>query len=397
MLFFSGDGRIVGLMDYYCFGSGELMKSSLSIVTQPDASGRIVESSAERDLWDYPAWRVLCIAEYHRFRKDAAFVRRLYPSVCAICEWYLGKMDDRRLIYQSRPATFYGIGEWTCGRDRLGYKAFLNCLAYRCLAEAGYLADVVGDAAGGRSFRAAAARIKEAVNRHLWSERRGMYVDSLYEHVAQDGNVLAVLFGIADERRAGRVLRTLERRIWSPYGASLFDRAMPRDGNAFGARVISPLMCAYEAAARFEHGQATRALELIRRCWGTMLRKGAGTFWEFTWNDAVSQWPHRAHAWSGGPAYLLPAYVLGLQPAAPGFERAVLSPRLGDLAWAEGVVPVSGGLVPVRVERLAGSGCECRFSVPRRMRSLGMRYVRPDGKPESRAWPGGAEVTVRMR
>jgi alpha-L-rhamnosidase len=37
-------------------------------------------------------------------------------------------------------------------------------------------------------------------------------------------------------------------------------------------------------------------------------------------------------------------------PAEPGYTKAHIAPRLGDLAWAEGKVPTPHGLISVRAE-----------------------------------------------
>ena len=53
-----------------------------------------------------------------------------------------------------------------------------------------------------------------------------------------------------------------------------------------------------------------------------------------------------------GPAYFLPAYVLGVQPAAPGFTRVRIEPNLTDLDFAEGTIPTPLGEIALRWERL---------------------------------------------
>lgn len=363
MLFFTGDGRIDGLMDYYCFGDGSLMRASVSLQYPADAFGIIQDVHQETGLWDYPAWRVMCIAEYHRYFNDRDFVKRHYPALRNIADWYLEKTDENLLIYQRPVFTENGVNEWTCARNRLGYKTFLNCLFYRTVEEMSFLAGVIGNRRDEKYYGRLCKKVKNAVNTFLWDEKKGVYVDSLYGYIPQDGNVLAVTFGIAGKQRAEKILSTLKTRHWSPYGSAMFDIDMPRDGNLAGKRVISPLMCTYEAQARFENGQPSEALTLIRSCWGTMLKKGAKTFWEFTWNDPDSRWPIPAHAWSGGPAFLLPAYVLGVKPSAPGFRRVEIFPQLGGLEWAEGVVPTPFGLLSVSIKK-KGERMEYRFAVP---------------------------------
>lgn len=371
MLFFTGDGRIDGLIDYYAFGDGHLMKSSLSMQYPPDAMGYVSDSNQEVSLWEYPAWRIICLYEYFLYKNDPEFIKQNYPLVCKIMDWYKEKMGPHCLIYQRPVNVPFGINEWTCGKHRLGYKTSLNCLFYKSLRDASVLAQSVGDRKNVKYFRALAEKVKRAINQYLWSEEKGAYSDFLYDYIPQDGNVLAIHFGVADEQKSKKILTLFKKRFWSSYGSPLFDKEMERDGNAFGNKVISPLMCTYEAANHFEYGTAEDALDLIKRCWGTMLKKGARTFWEFTWNDPTSRWPIPAHAWSGGPTYLLPAYVLGIKPIEPGYRKVNIKPHLGNLSLVKGVVPTPFGLIAVKYKRVDSGKWRCIFSIPK-----GVQYVK---------------------
>jgi len=57
------------------------------------------------------------------------------------------------------------------------------------------------------------------------------------------------------------------------------------------------------------------------------------------------------HGWSSGPAAWLIHDVLGIQPLDAGCRHVRIAPRLGDLRWAEGALPVPQGVIRVRVER----------------------------------------------
>jgi len=87
-----------------------------------------------------------------------------------------------------------------------------------------------------------------------------------------------------------------------------------------------------------------------------MLDKGSGTAWElFAGFEGMAGWWTRSwcHAWSAYPAYLLPAYALGIRPLAVGFTHALIAPQLCDLAWVEGRVPTPHGPISLRAEQSA--------------------------------------------
>jgi len=81
-------------------------------------------------------------------------------------------------------------------------------------------------------------------------------------------------------------------------------------------------------------------------------RDPGGVFWERIENNGL---PGRgvfsdssAHAWSTGPTALLSQYVLGVSPKTAGYRQWSVAPQVGDLAWAQGVVPTPRGSIAVR-------------------------------------------------
>jgi len=85
--------------------------------------------------------------------------------------------------------------------------------------------------------------------------------------------------------------------------------------------------------ALFENDMDVQALAQMRLLWGA--------------HDALPVFPETriqhgntflCHGWAGGPAYLLPAYVLGVQPIAPGWSVVAVDPHPGDLREAGGTL-----------------------------------------------------------
>ena len=180
----------------------------------------------------------------------------------------------------------------------------------------------------------------------------------------QDDNVFAVLFGVAEEERALLALATVKERLWSDYGSAMADVNMPSGDLRGGITTISPMMSAWEVEARFRMNRSEEGLELIRRVWGTMLKKGAKTFWEYTPNNGWEQFALTCHAWSAGCTYLLSAFVLGVRPEAADWEKIIFAPRPCDLAFGRGVVPTTKGLIAVSWEKDAEGGCKFALAVP---------------------------------
>ena len=143
-----------------------------------------------------------------------------------------------------------------------------------------------------------------------------------------------------------------------------------------GSKGVSTFYGYYVLEAMALAGDVKGGQALIREYWGAMLDFGATSFWE----DFNIEWvPGSAgitelvpegkkdihgdfgaycyenfrhslcHGWASGPTPWLSRHVLGVELVTPTAVR--VNPVLGDLDWAEGTVPVNGGVVKVRVER----------------------------------------------
>jgi hypothetical protein len=70
------------------------------------------------------------------------------------------------------------------------------------------------------------------------------------------------------------------------------------------------------------------------------------------------------HGWAGGPTAWLSRHVLGIEPAAPGFAKVRITPRLGHLKWAEGTYPTPKGIIRVRHEKEADGSVKSTIDLP---------------------------------
>ena len=77
-----------------------------------------------------------------------------------------------------------------------------------------------------------------------------------------------------------------------------------------------------------------------------MVESGSTITWE-AWDLKYKPNQDWNHAWGAAPANLLPRYVLGVQPLAPGWQQARIRPQVGTLTHAEGRVPTPRGPILV--------------------------------------------------
>ena len=354
MKFFSGDGIIDALVDYYTYGDAPLVDASLSL-TEAGRDGGLRNDIFDNAslLWDYPGWRIVMFFNHTKYFTDPAFIERYFEEMATCLNWMIAKTNREGLIYQypipgGAFNRSFGPVDYGCSMDRLGERPYLNALLYQSLRCMSALAKTLQDDRA-EVWSAMADKVYAAFNERLWSEERGAYLDT-YDtaYIPQDGNALALLFGLAEGERAQRVMQTLREQNWSPYGSAMMSAPSRAKDTRDGVYTISPPFCTYEAEARFLLGDREGAIQLIKNCWGTMLRKGAKTFWEYATNHETDCWQYRAHAWSAGCTYLLSAYVLGIRPQKAGYEEVLFQP-CGNVP-IKGVVPIPRGEIAVRCD-----------------------------------------------
>ena len=352
MKYFTGDGIIAALIDAYVFGDGDVTLSSLALTEIMSNSGRISDAFMKNiGLSEYPAWRIVHAYNHYVYFNDRHLVEQYFDELATNIDWYIGKMNKNYLFYQY--PIFIGAfardnssTDYTQSPDRLGEKPLVNALFYKSLVCMAEFADVVGDARA-EEWRELAKKVKKAINDKLWCEEKSAYLDTFdTSYIPQDGNALCLLYGIAEGDRATKVMNTLRERLWTPFGSSIID--MPNPYQYGGNDVISPPMNSHEAEGRFLNGDEEGALELMRRCWGSMMKNGAKTFWEYAPAADIpkSKSYSSCHGWSAGCTYLLSAYVLGIRPEKVGYETVRFEPCRA-LDRFEGVVPTLKGLIAV--------------------------------------------------
>jgi hypothetical protein len=293
----------------------------------------------------YHLWALIGTANYYQYSHDGAWLGSTWAAYRRAVEFALGKVDQNGLLYVT------GTADWARSGQG-GENIAANSLMYQALLTGAQLAETQGDPSTANSWGGTAATLKAAVNARLWDEPAGQYRDNPTSGLhPQDGNSLAVWYGVADAARAQRVSASLTLN-WNSYGART-----PEKGSEIGTFPGS-----MEVQAHLQSGDATRALELIRREWGYMLNSPLGTgstFWEgFLANGQFGyggQYMSAAHGWSTGPTSALTFYVLGIRPQTLSGGYLV-KPGPGDLASAEGSLKTPMGDIVLSWSHNASKG-----------------------------------------
>ena len=311
-----------------------------------------------------PDWSLHWIRSVHnlmRYTGDGDLVSSLLPSVERVLRWFLPHQGEDGLLDRVPGWVFV---DWS-NVQLEGTSAALNGLWARGLRDFAELSTWLGDHGRARWAREAWTRVRDGFE-VLWDERRGGYVDHRVDGLvrpamSRHGNAAAVVGCLVPASRLPQVAALLADR-------SRLARSVPHlEAMAVGDRALAlrhlvegPPAPAWdvdrdvlEAQPFFRYvvhdalAEAGRADLVADACrdWKVFLDAGEST-WPETWAGGT-----RCHGWSSTPTRDLVVHTLGISPAEPGFTRARVAPRLGDLEWARASVPIPQGVLTVDARR----------------------------------------------
>jgi alpha-L-rhamnosidase len=231
-----------------------------------------------------------------------------------------------------------------------------NAHFYGVLLQGAQLAEAMGHADVAAGYRAAAAQLRQAIDTVLYNPTTGLYdLNTAQKGVAdQHGNSYAMLYGVAPApgTTVASMLQKLTATLYRPSTASNATGPIPVQQSS-GSTEVGPYTSGYELFARFEAGDTTGALALIRNEWGLMRKSSSyysGATWEYVALDGtpgLGEGTSLAHGWASGPTSALSKYVLGVRPVQPGYKTWLVEPQPGDLSWATGTVPTPYGPIAI--------------------------------------------------
>jgi hypothetical protein len=362
-----GDGVVHQQVDLVTNEDWGLARNYLELGDSPRADGilpMVVAGEFEAtNGFTIPDWSlswVHGVALQYRYDGDLTRAHRHLPTIERILRWYGDYVDDHGTIAD---VPEWNLVDWS-SIFLAGRSSILTGMWGRALAEYADLCDAVGhrqSAEWARRLHRAAAKGYE----DFWDEGRGVYVDHIVDGdqrpaASQAANAVAIISGLAPAGRHDRIVTAMtdpERlvvRSWiGNYETGGYDlqkmleqiRGLQRiDWDVDREMVLAEPFFSYAVHdAVAQAGRADLLVDLLPR-WESLLAGGYDTFAE-CWG-----WGTPVHGWSSTPARDLVAYVLGITPDEPGYQRVRVAPRLGRLARAAGSVPTPHGDVEVRVD-----------------------------------------------
>ena len=243
------------------------------------------------------------------------------------------------------------IVDWPQG-ERDGYdmrpvNTVVNALHYRAVVLMGRIADALGKTEDGRCYRARAQRVKQAVQEKLVDPETGLMLDGEGStHSSLHANMFALALGLVAEKHVPEVVRFVKGKgmACSVYASQFLMEAFYRAGE--GEYALSLLTSTAE------------------RGWAHMIYDVGSTIALEAWDNRFKPNQDWNHAWGAAPASLIPRGLMGINPLEPGFEKILIRPQPGPLAFAEMTMPTIRGAVTVRFNNRPGASFFLEVDIP---------------------------------
>lgn len=360
MLQYVGDTRIQALVTYLATGDTTLPANAIRQIGDSRLPEGLTYSRYPSHVYQIiPGFSliwVLMVDDYYQYTGDKDLPREMAAGIYSVLRFFEKYQTDKGFIAN---LPYWNFHDWKFERGGSPPASQENCtlttLLYKGALDAGArIFEAIGDPHEAARFRERSAAVADAINRYAWSEAEGLYTDGVeIKSLSQHVNIYAILYGVAGDAQKERIAQRL------------FDDTRLRDTTFYFAHYL------HQAARQL--GQPGRVIKDLAR-WKSMLDMGTSTWWE-----QPGQTRSDCHAWSATPTFTLMQMVLGVQPAAPGYQKVLVQPYPGDLQWAQGIVPTPHGDIKVKWN------AQPRFTI---------KVVIPEGIEAEVILPSGAQSTV---
>lgn len=238
-------------------------------ILQDTGTGGSWPVSTDRAVWALAAW------QYYLVTGDKEWLRQSYAIISATLQ------QDEAVVYDRETGLVRGESSFLDWREE-SYPRWMepadiamseclgtNALFFRANQIASRMALLLDDKEGVVAFESRANSIKDAINNYLWLDDKGYYGQYRYGRAYPVvsprsetlGEALCVLFDIADEARAHRIVQSVRL---TPYGTPCFDPQIPNI-YPYHNNAVWPFVQAYWMWAAAEVGNQ-RAVEHSMAC-----------------------------------------------------------------------------------------------------------------------------------
>jgi len=320
-LMYAGDTRLEMLLTYIMTRDERLPRKALRLFDESRLPSGLTQarfpSRKPQIIAPFALWWVGMVHEYALWRDDVHFVKSLMPGVRATMEAFQRYMGEDGLLHAPEGwNTMDWVPEWVAGMppDAIdGISGLMNWQLIYTLELAAQLEDWGGESEIAARYRRWARELTARVKAVFWDETRGLYAEDVgKQHFSEHSQCLAILSGQLNDADRTRV------------GKALFESADLAQTTIYFSHYLFETCCVL--------GRVDVLLERLS-LWFGLLENGLKT-------PIESPEPTRSdcHGWGAHPLFHYFATILGIRPASPGFRAIEITPQLGSLTSAGGMM-----------------------------------------------------------
>jgi alpha-L-rhamnosidase len=344
---YTGDTRLEMLITYAVSGDARLARQAIDAFAESDVDGGLMQGAYPSRLPNVIAtfsfaW-VGMLSDWALEQPDTALILKHLPRMRRALTWFEPLLNKQGLLGKNPQWNFIDwSGQQWDDRDTFpswgsqNGSCLMTAMWVGALRQGAALERAHGDTARAADFGAKADRARAAIREHCWVAEKGLFADDGDKKVfSQHMNVFAVLYDIATPDEAPAILEKVTVR----------DRGIDAPAGMY----TPTCYFAWYLVRAFEHlGKSERYFDLLKT-WRDLLALNYTT-----WPESRDQPRSDTHAWSAHPTADLLGIVAGIRPAAPGYSRLRVEPRLGHLTSLDATAATPQG--PVKVSyRIAGT------------------------------------------
>ncbi|MFX0557816.1 alpha-L-rhamnosidase C-terminal domain-containing protein [Maribacter sp. CXY002] len=327
----TGDMAMSMLVNSYTFYDAELVRRSLV------ALGRAgIKEKDINGIVDYSVWWIIAQNQFQHYYGDEDHLKKEWARIEETLKVLESRTDEDGFIHVEKDDWLFI--DWV---DQEKWTA-LQIMWWWAQKSAVELAERMGDAKTANYWTSTSEQLKINLEKVAWDEEKNVWLSgrNTIGDYTRHPNFLAVVTGITPLNKTKGIEKLLEDDTTRPVG--------------------TPYMAGFEMMALAKMGNIDYALNRISKYWGGMISKGATSFWEAY--DEKQNDPEQYsfygrpyakslnHAWSAGPAAILPSQIFGLKPLEDGWKKFTLKPNLGSLKWASASVPTTYGNITIDID-----------------------------------------------
>lgn len=242
---------------------------------------------------DYCLIYNVALLEYLKETGDTETARDLWPVVVRQIELALRQFSPDWIYDMDKQPQYWLVFDWKDGYDR---QASMQGLTIFALQHSYELAKRLGKEKEAGEWLTIAGKMQKAARRHFYDKMLGVMVSGKDRQVSYLSQVWMILSNTLNKKEGAKAMATV---------MSMPDACYPGCPYAYHYVIEALLQC----------GMPQEARNLITDYWGSMVKRGADTFWEVydPNNDYLSPYGFfvinsYCHAWSCTPVYFINKY-----------------------------------------------------------------------------------------